>query len=160
MTSRQLAGNLGVVKANAFLLSIGGFAAIFLSRRRLLKAAVLGGLLLGAAPVSREALAATGSDTAGTEYHRFGPTEELFLDELERTAALYFWEAADPATGLVKDRSRADGRTDPREIASIAATGFGLTALCIADRRRYLDRTKIRERVLTILRFLSERLPH
>jgi len=83
-----------------------------------------------------------------------------FLNELERAAGLYFWEAADSATGLVKDRVRADGSSDPRQIASIAATGFGLTALCIAHKRRYLDRTKVRQRVATTLRFLWEKLPH
>jgi hypothetical protein len=32
-------------------------------------------------------------------------------------------------------------------MASIAATGFGLTALCIADRRGYLPHAQIVERV-------------
>src|SRR5439155_3761076 len=81
-----------------------------------------------------------------------------FLDELERAATLYFWEAADPKTGLVKDRSSADG-PDSREIGSIAATGFGLTALCIADARGYLSHDQVRQRVLASLRFLWEGLP-
>ena len=71
---------------------------------------------------------------------------------------MFFWEAADPATGLVKDRSRADG-PDPREIASIASVGFGLTALCIADRRGYWPSQEIEQRVLTTLRFLWQKLP-
>ena len=54
-----------------------------------------------------------------------------FPDDLERATLRLFDECAHPQTGLVKDRSRADGNDD-REIASIAATGFGLTALCIA----------------------------
>jgi len=36
-------------------------------------------------------------------------------------------------------------------MASIAATGFGLTALCIADRRGYLPHAQIVERVKTTL---------
>ncbi len=87
-------------------------------------------------------------------------TDDDFLDGLERAAALYFWEAADPLTGLVKDRTRADGGPDSRAIASIAATGFGLTALCIADKRRYFNRKKIRERVIATLHFLQEKLLH
>jgi hypothetical protein len=87
-------------------------------------------------------------------------SEDGFLDELQRAAALFFWEAADPTTGLVKDRTRADGSRDPRAIASIAATGFGLTALCIAHQRRYVDRNKIRERVTSTLQFLWETLSH
>lgn len=85
--------------------------------------------------------------------------DHALLDELERAAALFFWEAASPYSGLVKDRSRADGQ-DPRDVASIAATGFGLTALCIADHRRYRDSKKLRQRALATLRFLARRLPH
>jgi len=84
--------------------------------------------------------------------------DDEFLDELERAATLYFWEAADGYTGLVKDRSSADG-TDSREIGSIAATGFGLTALCIADARGYLTHDQARQRVLATLRFLWDGLP-
>ena len=50
----------------------------------------------------------------------------------------FFWEQADPATGIVRDRARTDGSTYPeshREIGSIASTGFGLTGLCIAAER-------------------------
>jgi hypothetical protein len=60
--------------------------------------------------------------------------EESFLEEVERASFLFFWEQANPSTGLIKDRSLANGR-DARTIASIAATGFGLSALCVADHR-------------------------
>src|SRR5215207_7082703 len=73
--------------------------------------------------------------------------DDKFLDELQRACFLFFWESAHPKTGLVKDRSRADGQ-DAREIASIAATGFGLTALCIAHERKYAPRAEIETRVL------------
>src|ERR1700722_3219961 len=32
------------------------------------------------------------------------PEDELFLDDLERSHFLYFWEQANPQTGLIKDR--------------------------------------------------------
>ena len=85
----------------------------------------------------------------------FSPADLALLDDLVQSGFRYFWEAAHPRTGLVKDRSRADG-PDDRTIASIAATGFGLTALCIADERRLGDREQIRERVRTTLRFFWE----
>jgi hypothetical protein len=83
--------------------------------------------------------------------------DDALLDEIERAAALFFWEQADPATGLVKDRSLADGN-DTRDVASIASTGFGLTALCVAAHRGYLDSSKARERVRTTLRFLAGKM--
>lgn len=91
--------------------------------------------------------------------YRFGSDEDAFLEEVEKVSFQFFWEAANPFTGLVKDRSQADG-PDARTTASIAATGFGLTALCIADHRGWADGKKIRERVRNTLRFAAARLNH
>ncbi len=90
--------------------------------------------------------------------YRFTAQEHSFLEELERACFRFFWDEANPATGLVKDRSQASG-PDSRNVASIAATGFGLTALCIADHRGWMDSTKIRDRVATTLRFFESRVP-
>src|SRR5688572_6099996 len=102
----------------------------------------------------REALARIGALVLST-----GRPDTL-VEDLVRAGFLYFWEAADANTGLVKDRALADGQPDRRRIGSIAATGFGLTALCIGVERGYLSRAKIEQRVLTTLEYLWERLPH
>ena len=75
--------------------------------------------------------------------------DEAFLDELERQGALYFWEQASPRTGQVLDRARHDlgGERDSRRMASIAATGFGLTTLCIPDKRGSALHAQVLERV-------------
>jgi len=85
--------------------------------------------------------------------------DDAFLNELERATFRYFSDFAHPETGLVKDRNHVT-REDKREIASIAATGFGLTALCIADGRGWLPRGEARQRARTALQFLGERMPH
>ena len=78
----------------------------------------------------------------------FAPEDEQFLDDLEHTSFLYFWEQANPQTGLIKDRCNA--RTnDTGLVGSIASTGFGLTAVCIADKRGFVSRDDARLRVLT-----------
>jgi hypothetical protein len=59
--------------------------------------------------------------------YRFTRDEDQFLEDVERTSFQFFWNETNPVTGLVKDRSHAEG-TDQRNAASIAATGFGLTA--------------------------------
>lgn len=84
-------------------------------------------------------------------------TDDQLLDEIERAAFAFFWEQAPSATGQVKDRASATG-TDTHTISSIAATGFGLTALCIGARRGYGDATAIRNRVLTTLQFVQTRV--
>jgi len=87
--------------------------------------------------------------------------DEAFLDDLERQGSLFFWEQASPNTGQVLDRARNDlnGARDPRRMASIAATGFGLTALCIADRRGYLPHAQVVERVKTTLDWHLNKMP-
>lgn len=90
------------------------------------------------------------------------PDTSAFLDEMERQACLYFYEQADPATGQILDRANnrlPAGHIDPRFASSIAATGFGLTALCIADSRKYLPSDQIRKRVLATLQFHLNPMP-
>jgi len=97
----------------------------------------------------------------GPKPQPFSPEDDQLLDDLERANCCYFWEQANPATGLVKDRCNArKAATDNSTVASIASTGFGLTALCIGERRGFLARSEARQRVLTTLEFLSHKLPH
>jgi hypothetical protein len=88
--------------------------------------------------------------------------DDAFLEDLSRRAFLYFWEQADPRTGLVLDRAHTDGTSYPPgdnhyNVASSASTGFGLTALCIAAKRRWIEPAKARERVRATLRFYADR---
>jgi hypothetical protein len=87
--------------------------------------------------------------------------DEAFLDDLERQGCLFFWEQGSPNTGQILDRARNDltGARDPRRMASIASTGFGLTALCIADHRGYLPHAQIVERGKTTLEWHLNSLP-
>lgn len=80
--------------------------------------------------------------------------DELFLDDLQRANFRFFWEQAHPQTGLIADRCLANGAPDTRRVASIAATGFGLSALCIGSERRYVHPAAARLRALQTLRFL------
>ena len=83
-------------------------------------------------------------------------SDDAFLDEIERAVFRFFWEQASPMTGQIKDRAVATGN-DNRTVSSIAATGFGLTALCIGHKRGYLDAAQIQARVATTLDFLANR---
>jgi len=108
----------------------------------------------GPSPAERTAALLGGDPTR----YRFTPQEDAFLEELERACFQFFWDEVNPSTGLVKDRSQAAG-PDSRNVASIAATGFGLTALCIADHRGWQAANAIRQRVATTLRFVESRVP-
>ena len=77
-------------------------------------------------------------------------SNDAFLDYVQQANFDYFWYAANPANGLVPDRS-ASGSA-----CSISAVGFGLTAIGIGVDHGWITRTQAVARVLTTLNtFLS-----
>ena len=68
-----------------------------------------------------------------------------FLNYLQATAFDYFWFEANPKNGLIKDR------TKPGAPCSIAAVGFGLTALGIGIDHGWITRDQGRARALRTL---------
>jgi hypothetical protein len=94
-------------------------------------------------------------------YH---PTSEdrAFLDDLGKRELAFFIEQSDPRTGLVRDRAKTTGVIESahdRDAASIAATGFGLTALCIGAEHGWIPREAARKQIETTLRFFAEKAP-
>jgi hypothetical protein len=85
--------------------------------------------------------------------------DDQFLNELEKAHFLFFWEQGNPKTGMVKDRCNLH-TNDQKAAASIAATGFGLTALCIGDQRGFISTSAALERIFATLRFLWKKLPN
>ena len=71
--------------------------------------------------------------------------DDAFLDYVQQANFDYFWYAANPANGLVPDRSAAGSA------CSIAAVGFGLTAIGIGIDHGWISRTQGVARVLTTL---------
>ncbi len=89
--------------------------------------------------------------------------DRTFLEDMQRRDFQYFWEQADHGTGLVLDRASADGgraKGPSRDIASLAATGFGLTAMCIGAGHKWIPREQAVERVTTTLRFFATKADH
>jgi hypothetical protein len=70
---------------------------------------------------------------------------EALVDSLQYKGFRYFWDEANPANGLVKDRST------PGSPCSIAAVGFGLSSICIAIDHGWITREDGADRVLTTL---------
>jgi hypothetical protein len=96
--------------------------------------------------------------------YRLTREDEALIEDLSRRAFQYFVDHSDARTGLVLDRARTTGEAPPvghpsHRIASSAATGFGLTALCVGAERGWIARGEARRRVLIALRFFAERAP-
>jgi hypothetical protein len=94
--------------------------------------------------------------------YRLSEPDDRFLEDLSRRSFAFFWEQADARTGIVRDRSRTDGRPaseDAASIGSIAAVGFGLSGLCVAAARGWQPRAAAIERAERTLRWFAEKMP-
>jgi len=123
----------------------------------LLAGALRGRLIAGDEKASKPPIAA-GKLAIASPAAPLSQEDDAFLDELEKANYLFFGEQAHPETGLVKDRCNTRA-TDTGIVASIAGTGFGLTALCIAQQREWISLSDARDRAITTLRFLWEKMP-
>ena len=72
-------------------------------------------------------------------------TTDALLDSIQHGAFNFFWKEANPANGLIKDRSAQNAP------CSIASLGFGLSAICIGVDHGWVSREAARDRVLTAL---------
>jgi len=70
------------------------------------------------------------------------------IKDLHHRTFNYFWELADPVSGLIPDRWPA------KSFSSIAAMGYGFTSYIIGVENQYVSRKNAAERVLKTLKFL------
>ena len=90
-----------------------------------------------------------GPDSAPLEAAAVAGAPDPYIEETARRAFRYFWDEANPANGLVKDRST------PGSASSIAAVGFGLSAITVAVDRGWITRAEAVERTLATLDFFA-----
>jgi hypothetical protein len=76
--------------------------------------------------------------------------DDPLLDDLEHRSFDYFWDLADPNTGLIPDRAPSPS------FSSVAAVGFGLTAYVVGAERGWVTREQARDRVRKLLQFLLD----
>jgi hypothetical protein len=72
-------------------------------------------------------------------------TTAALLDTLQHSAFNFFWNEANPANGLIRDRNNGSA------FASIASVGFGLSAIPIGVDHGWITRAQARARVRTTL---------
>jgi hypothetical protein len=92
-----------------------------------------------------------------------GKSDFALLNDLMTRNARYFLEQADPVTGQVPDRASFDGgaphQKDTKGVASVASTGFGLSALCVAMKHGDIAKPEAVARAKATLSFLMDKAP-
>jgi hypothetical protein len=98
---------------------------------------------------------------AGTDIVRDGLTskDKALLTEIQQRAVLFFLDHSDPNSGLTRDRAPTNG-VRGFAASSIAATGFALTAWCIADARGWLIDGEALRRIRETVRFVLNHHAH
>src|SRR5204863_3286 len=83
---------------------------------------------------------------------------DLNKDTANNAGNVRFRHKANSQTNcLMLDRAKADGGA--KDVSSIAAVGFGLTALCIGEQRGWVDHQQAYDRSMKVLRFLRDKAP-
>jgi hypothetical protein len=78
------------------------------------------------------------------------PQQQALVADLEQRTFRWFWDSADPKTGLIPDHFPGES------FSSIAAVGFGLTAYGVGVERGYITREQAVDRTLATLHFFKD----
>ncbi|HVG16623.1 MAG TPA: hypothetical protein VM935_16735, partial [Chitinophagaceae bacterium] len=82
--------------------------------------------------------------------------EKLFM-EVQRASFQYFWEGAEPKSGLARERFHVDDvyPENDKMIVSSGGSGFGVMAILVGIERGFITRQEGLERMEKIVRFLE-----
>lgn len=81
-------------------------------------------------------------------------TDEQLLDETQHRTFRYFWDFADPVSGLARERSNG-GAEYGEAVVTIGGTGFGVMAIVVATERGWVTRPRAVQRLLRMTSFLA-----
>lgn len=84
-------------------------------------------------------------------------SDEAMLDTVEKQTFRYFWDFAEPNSGLARERFFPDGHYPENDdhIVATGGSGFGLMAILAAANQRYITRKQAVERLDKIASFLE-----
>ena len=85
-------------------------------------------------------------------------TDDQLLDIVEKQTFAYFWDYAEPNSGLARERFHPDGNYPENDahIVTTGGSGFGLMALVSGMSRGYVTKEKGVERLNKIADFLAK----
>lgn len=88
----------------------------------------------------------------------FSILDEDLLDLVQRQTFNYFWDGAEPISGLARERIHLDNiyPTHDKDIITIGGSGFGLMAILVGVERGFITREEALARYEKSINFLSK----
>ncbi len=85
-------------------------------------------------------------------------TDQQILDEVQQATFQYFWDGAEPNSGMAPERIHLDGNYPENDahIVTTGGTGFGLMAIIVGIERGFITRSEGVERLRKIVDFLAD----
>lgn len=82
-------------------------------------------------------------------------TDEELLDTIQYQTFRYFWDGADPSSGMARERYHIDDPANDKNVVTTGGTGFGLMAILVGVERNFVSRTDAFKRFQRIVNFLE-----
>ncbi|WP_339917267.1 glucoamylase family protein [Yeosuana marina] len=84
--------------------------------------------------------------------------ENSLLDTIQKQTINYFWEGAEPNSGMARERVHMDNvyPTSPKNTITTGGSGFGLMAILVGVERGFIPREEALDRYLKIVDFLEK----
>ena len=85
-------------------------------------------------------------------------TDDQLMDSVQKQTFDYFWEGAEPNSGLARERIHMDNvyPAHDKDIITIGGSGFGLMAILVGVERDFITREQALERYEKIVSFLEK----
>jgi hypothetical protein len=129
--------------------------AAFLFKRKKMKNIVIIGMLLFLAAGCGQSK----QNKVGEEDKSAGSlSDEQLLDSVQYRYFQYFWDGAEPNSGMARERFHADGvyPQNDKHIVTTGGSGFGLMAILVGIERGFISRQQGFERFQQIVDFLEK----
>ena len=96
----------------------------------------------------------SGSDTTN-EYVNY--SDEELMDLVQKETFDYFWEGAEPTSGMARERIHMDNvyPNSDREVVTTGGTGFGLMAILVGIERGFVSREDALSRYEKVVDYLG-----
>jgi len=96
--------------------------------------------------------------TLTTEIHDKKYSEEELLNVVQKQTFNYFWEGAEPNSGMAPERLHMDDiyPTSPKNTVTTGGSGFGLMAILVGVKRNFISREQAFNRFVKIVDFLEK----